>query len=128
MATTDDIPIMSTPPLGVPVRREWSESGPLANESFINAIADKVHEKAPSTAFLGIELGGWTRMTLALLGACIVAAFSWYLSVRDALANVEQHGHPVIEQEVRTIRESQIRQEAISNTLLNRLPPKPVTP
>lgn len=114
----------------------------MTPESFLDELADKVASKvnlngSPDDGkhkFLGIALGGWTKMIAAWVMAGLVALAAWHLTIRDELRvkpNIEQvemefkkhdkisDAHPpiqarlkVIEGEQRTIRESQIRQEA----------------
>jgi len=124
-----------TPPLGTPTPEE-----------FLDRLAEKLAARVGNGGggnghrrFLGLELGGWTKLLASMILAGAVALAAWWLTVRDELANrttgpdvhraiieAEAHhdrdseAHPPIQKRLegievqqRTIRDSQIRQEGI---------------
>lgn len=127
-------------------------TGTMSPDAFLEALANKVAQKVGNgngngngkkpPGFLGVTVGGWTKMLLAWLMAGIVALAAWHLTVRDELrerptspqveetvrGTFEHHNdssaaHPLIQKRLEklsteqvTIRASQVRQETLDET------------
>jgi len=128
-----------TPPMGTPTP-----------DQFLDQLAEKLAARVNPGGgdggghrrFLGMEVGGWTKLLASMILAGAVALAAWWLTVRDELkarttpeqvqtrieVEARHHAkdadaHPPIQKrldkltgEQRTIRESQIRQEEASAT------------
>ena len=73
--------------------------------------------------FLGIKIGDWAKMAIALVGMLLLGSYTWAVGTRDDLRTVtdkqahhEEHGHDVT---IKAINEIEKIQAVQAETLIN---------